>query len=250
MQVIGQTLIDVLARGRRHKGRDDEVDVRQKEEDYHGDGGAERWCPRRWLAVGGEGVEVEVQEAGCYEDVDDGERVRDYAGDEVLVSGGRREEMHGWSVDGGLQGMNVLQDEIIGVARRRRKHDDDRDEPMFEESHERRIERLITSPEPRPGNDALPTDLLYDCRLHISLKFTIHLSRKVNNLGKNDGLTSTLREDNAQDVAKGRQGHEDGERALGAWTEHVAEKGGREDAAGADDLVFGHGGEIGDLSLY
>lgn len=59
--------------------------------------------------------------------------------------------------------------------------------------------------------------------------------------------TAALGEDDAENVAKGREGNEDGERSFSLLSEHVAEERGREDAARGDDLVLGHCGKVGNL---
>lgn len=73
---VGEGLVDVLAILRGHKGGDDEVDVAEHEEYDDGEAGADGGVPVPGLAV-----EVEVDEAGGDEAVDDGEGIRDEAGD-------------------------------------------------------------------------------------------------------------------------------------------------------------------------
>jgi hypothetical protein len=73
-------LVDILAIGRRNKGSDDKVNVGEEEEDGDGESGFEGWCPLLWVAMDGEGVEVEVDEGAGYEDVDNGQGVRNYTG--------------------------------------------------------------------------------------------------------------------------------------------------------------------------
>lgn len=59
--------------------------------------------------------------------------------------------------------------------------------------------------------------------------------------------TAALGEYDAEDVAKGREGNEDGECSFSLLSEHVAEERGRQDAARGDNLVLGHCGKVGNL---
>jgi hypothetical protein len=43
---------------------------------------------------------------------------------------------------------SLLEYEIVRIAGRRGKHDDDRHTPMFEEAHKRSIEWFVASPQP------------------------------------------------------------------------------------------------------
>ena len=63
--------IDILSRRRRHKRCNDEIDVRDEEEYYHGESSAEGGRPLLRVAVEGEGVEIEVNQAEGHEHVDD-----------------------------------------------------------------------------------------------------------------------------------------------------------------------------------
>jgi hypothetical protein len=63
-------------------------------------------------------------------------------------------------------------------------------------------------------------------------------------------LTSTLREDHAEDVSIRRQRHEHTERPLCLFTEHVPEERSGEDPTGTDDLRLGHRGEVGDVDEH
>ena len=74
VDVVRQGLVDALAVGGWHKGREDEVDVAEAEEGGDGEGGLDGRVP-----VVGFAVAVEVDEAACDKNVDDGERVRDEA---------------------------------------------------------------------------------------------------------------------------------------------------------------------------
>lgn len=57
---------------------------------------------------------------------------------------------------------NELEDEIICITWRWSKHDDYRDEPVLEESHEWSIEGFVTGPETGPWDDAFAADFLDD----------------------------------------------------------------------------------------
>lgn len=74
--------------------------------------------------------------------------------------------------------MDLLENEIVSITWWRRKHDDDRNEPVLEETHERCVQWFIACPEPGEGEDALTADFLNHCdmiRLEISTeKSNIH----------------------------------------------------------------------------
>jgi hypothetical protein len=69
--------VDVLSCGRRNEWGDNEVDIGDQEEDSDRERGADRRVPLFRVAVHGEGVQVEVNEASCYEYVDDGQGIGD-----------------------------------------------------------------------------------------------------------------------------------------------------------------------------
>ena len=94
---------------------------------------------------------------------------------------------------------------------------------MLEEACEGRVERAVTRPEAREGKDALAAEFLDQ---------------------------SPLGEDDAEDVPEGGQGDEDGEGALGAGPEDVAEEGGGDEALGGEQLGGGDGGEVGDVDEH
>jgi len=76
VQVVRQTLVHALPVTRGHERCDDKVDVADKEKRGDGPCRAEGRVPVVLF-----GAPVEVEEGGGDEDVDDGERVRDYAGE-------------------------------------------------------------------------------------------------------------------------------------------------------------------------
>lgn len=55
---------------------------------------------------------------------------------------------------------------------------------------------------------------------------------------------TALREDDTQDVAKGRQGDEHGERSLGSLAKHVSKERGGNKALGFENLLLGHTGKV------
>lgn len=142
----------------------------------------------------GRGVQVQVHQRAGDEDVDDGEGVRD-----------------------------DVQDEVIRVSRRGRKHDNNRDEPVLGEANQGGVERGIASPEVGEGKDTLASDLLDQ---------------------------TALGEDDRKHVPERRQRDEDGQGALGFGAEHVPEEGGGENAARGEDLFAGDGGEVGDVGQH
>lgn len=115
MQVVRQVIVDALAILWRDKRRSDEVYVAEEKEQGGGDGGTERWVP---LVV--RGIPVDPEEAAGDEDVDDRERVCD-----------------------------DVEDEVVCISRRRGEHDDHRNDPVFEETSQRGVERLVAGPEAR-----------------------------------------------------------------------------------------------------
>lgn len=76
MQVVWQLLVDTLASIGRHVGSDDQVNIRQQEEDGHWEGCTD---PRVPVGILGAPVQVDIDQAARDKDVDDRERVRDQA---------------------------------------------------------------------------------------------------------------------------------------------------------------------------
>lgn len=113
--------------------------------------------------------------------------------------------------------------EVVRISGRRGQHDDNGNDPVLKQTHERGIERPITSPDARKGQDALAPELLHQ---------------------------PALRKNHTQDIAKSRQRDKDTEGTLGARPKDVAEKGAREDAAGAQNLLLWHGGEVGNVGQH
>lgn len=72
MQIVRELVVHALACGRRHVWRNHQVQVGKKEKDGDGEGGADSGRPVREACFMGE---VDPDEAGGYEDVDDRERV-------------------------------------------------------------------------------------------------------------------------------------------------------------------------------
>jgi hypothetical protein len=116
--------------------------------------------------------------------------------------------------------VDSLEDEIVRISGRWGEHDNDADEPVLEEACQRSVEGLVARPQSRERQDSLAPEFLDQ---------------------------SALGEDDAEDVAKRGQGDEDAEGPLGAVAKDIAEKRGREDATGTEDLVFGDGGKVCNL---
>lgn len=74
VQPVRQRLVDAVAIGRRHEGRNSQVDVAEQEENGDRERGFDRRVPLPRCPV-----EVEMDQGTSDEDVDDGERVRDDA---------------------------------------------------------------------------------------------------------------------------------------------------------------------------
>ena len=117
MRPVWQRLVDALVSIRRHEWRDDEVDVAEEEEDYNGQRRTEWRRPVPLLLM-----RVQPQQCERDESVDNGERVGD--------------DTASWSASRDVRTptFDLLQDEVVGVARRRCKHDDHRDKPVLEET--------------------------------------------------------------------------------------------------------------------
>lgn len=124
----------------------------------------------------------------------------------------------------GLRGKpNLLEDEVVRIARGRSKHDDDRNKPVLEETSERSVEGAVASPQPRPGEDTLATQLLHK---------------------------ATLGEDDTEDVSESRKRNEDGKCALSLGSKNIAEERRSHKALRSDDLVGRNGGEVGDVDKH
>lgn len=93
---------------------------------------------------------------------------------------------------------------------------------MLKQSGKRSVERAIAGPEPRKGQNSLTTQFLHQ---------------------------TTLREDNAEHITKGRKCYEDGESTFGLWTEHIAEQGRSDQALRRDDLMSRDCSEVCNLNM-
>jgi hypothetical protein len=60
-------------------------------------------------------------------------------------------------------GENVLRDKVIRISWGRSEHDDDGNEPVFEETDEGGVEGFVGGEEAGEGEDALATDFLNHC---------------------------------------------------------------------------------------
>ena len=183
MQPVRQCLVDAVTVTWRHKGSNDKVHIAEEEEDHDREGSAHGRVPVVLFLV-----QVDPRQTCGDKDVDDGERVRD-----------------------------DVENKVVRVARRRRQHDNDRDEPVFEQTRQRRIEWAVAGPQPGPGQDALAAQFLYK---------------------------ATLGEDDAEDVAEGGERDEDGQSALCPGTEDIAEQRRSDEALGGYDLLGGDRGEV------
>lgn len=94
---------------------------------------------------------------------------------------------------------------------------------MLEETGSRRVEGTVARPETGEWKDTLATKFLDE---------------------------TALREDDGEDVAKGGEGDEDGQRALGSATKDVPEQRGSYKSAGGDDLLLGNRGKVSDVDEH
>lgn len=94
---------------------------------------------------------------------------------------------------------------------------------MLKETGQRGVEGPVARPEAREGQDALAAQLLHQ---------------------------AALGEDDAEHVAIGRQSNEHAQGALGGAAKDVSEQRGGNEAAGGDDLVLGHRGEVGNVDKH
>lgn len=88
---------------------------------------------------------------------------------------------------------------------------------MLKQTGQGSVERTVAGEESRKGQDALTTKLLDK---------------------------TALGEDDTQDVAKSRQGDENGQRSLGPLAKHVSEERGGNKSLGFENLLLGHAGKI------
>ena len=113
--------------------------------------------------------------------------------------------------------------EIISVSWGRSQHDHHRDDPVLEQSGEWGVERLVAGPESTPGQNTLPSELLYD---------------------------PTLAEDHRHDVTECGQRHENTQGPFRLLSHNVSEETGSENPSRVDDVVFGNSGEVGDVGEH
>lgn len=208
MQIVGEFVVDALAGRGGHVGCHDEVALGEEEEDGDGKGGADAGVPVGEARFAGE---VDPDEAGGDEDVDDGEGVGDEAVTVSLIFGWHSE----WK--------NSLDQEVVRITWRRRQQDNNRHNPVLEETGSRRVERPVTSPDLRKGQDTLTTQFLDN---------------------------PTLRENNRKHIAKRRQRDEHRHDLLSASTEHVSKESRRDSLPRRQELLLGHGSEIRDIAKH
>lgn len=94
---------------------------------------------------------------------------------------------------------------------------------MLKEAGQGGVEGAVARPEAGEGQDALAAQLLHQ---------------------------AALGEDDAEHVAIGRQSNEHAQGALGGAAKDIAEERGSDEAAGSDDLVLGHRGEVGNVDKH
>lgn len=200
-------LVDILAIFRGDKRCNDEINVAEEEEDDDGVRGFDRRVP-----VPAGTVAVEVDKGAGDEDVDDGKRVGDEAIAEWLVNLAsifpfivRRKKKH------------LLENEVVSIACRWCKDSNHGNGPVLKQTGQGSVERTVAGEESRKGQNTLTAKLLDK---------------------------TALGEDDTQDVAKGRQGDENGESSLGPLTKHVSEEGGGNKSLGFENLLLGHTGKI------
>lgn len=136
VQVVGEFVVDALAGRGGHVGCHDEVALGEEEENGDGEGGADAGVPVGETRFAGE---VDPDEAGRDEDVDDGEGV----GDETVIVSLIFRSHSEWK--------NSLDQEVVRITWRRRQQDNNRHNPVLEETRSRRVERPVTSPDLRKG---------------------------------------------------------------------------------------------------
>lgn len=128
VQVVWELVVDALACGRWDVRRNHEVDVGEEKEDGDGEGRAD---PRGPVGETRGTGEIDPDETGGYERVDDGERVGDEAMAVSLVAQAR------------YATRDILDQEVIGITWRRRQHNDNRHNVMLEQTGGRRVERAV-----------------------------------------------------------------------------------------------------------
>lgn len=165
---------------------DDQIHVAEKEEDGDGEGRLDWGVP---VVLGA--VKVEMDEATSDEGVDDCKRIRD-----------------------------EVEDEVVGISRRRSENDNDANDPVLKETSERSVERSIASPETGEGQNTLAAEFLDE---------------------------TTLREDNTEDISEGRERDKDGHGALSSWAHDIAEERSSDETLRGDDLSLGDGSEVGNV---
>lgn len=123
-------------------------------------------------------------------------------------------------VDNGERVRDEVEDEVVSIARRRSKDDNNTNDPVLEETSQRCVERSVAGPETGEGQNTLATKLLDK---------------------------ATLREDNTQDVAESGKGDKDRHGALSSRTHDVAEERSSDKTLRGNDLGLGNSGEVGDV---
>lgn len=117
----------------------------------------------------------------------------------------------------------LLENKVVSITCGGCEDGDHGDEPVLKQTSQGSVERTVASPQARKGQDTLSAKLLDE---------------------------TALREDDTQDVAKGRQSHKDGESSLGALAKHVTEEGGSNESLGLKNLCLGHTSKVGNVGQH
>jgi hypothetical protein len=115
---------------------------------------------------------------------------------------------------------HILENKVVSITGRRSKNDNDADEPVLKETSQRSVEGAVAGPEAGEGQDTLTAKLLHK---------------------------TTLREDDTENVSKGRQSDKDGQGTLSSVTHDVAEQRGSDETLRGDNLGLGDGGKVGNV---
>lgn len=205
MNPVRKVLVDVLAIFGRNERRNDEVNVAEKEEGDDRVSGLDGRVP-----VPAGSVAVEVDKGTGDEDVDDGKRVGDEAVAELLVYPVPFLRFI-------CKQKHLLENKVVSITCRWCKDSNHGNGPVLKQTGQGSVEGPVAGEESRKGQNTLTTKLLDK---------------------------TALREDDTQDVAKGRQGNEHGERSLGPLAKHVSEERGGNKALGFENLRLGHTGKV------
>lgn len=114
----------------------------------------------------------------------------------------------------------ILENKVVSITRRRSKNDNDADKPVLKETSQRSVEGTVAGPEAGEGQNTLTTKLLHK---------------------------TTLRENDTENVAKGRQSDKDGQSTLSSATHDVSEQRGSDKTLRRNNLGLGDSGKVGNV---